>query len=83
MTDPISDMLTRIRNAGHALRPVVESGGNFVLGGLFPNATTNQPMPEGLMPALLSRTNLIAYDWELTGPRIENLIYVGQVLNVR
>ena len=23
MTDPISDMLTRIRNAGHALRPVV------------------------------------------------------------
>jgi small subunit ribosomal protein S8 len=24
MTDPISDMLTRIRNAGHALRPTVE-----------------------------------------------------------
>jgi len=24
MTDPISDMLTRIRNAGNALRPVVE-----------------------------------------------------------
>ena len=24
MTDPISDMLTRIRNAGQALRPVVE-----------------------------------------------------------
>ena len=24
MTDPISDMLTRIRNAGRALRPVVE-----------------------------------------------------------
>jgi len=24
MTDPISDMLTRIRNAGHALRPTAE-----------------------------------------------------------
>lgn len=24
MTDPISDMLTRIRNAGHALRPTVD-----------------------------------------------------------
>jgi small subunit ribosomal protein S8 len=24
MTDPISDMLTRIRNGGHALRPVVQ-----------------------------------------------------------
>jgi small subunit ribosomal protein S8 len=24
MTDPISDMLTRLRNAGHALRPTVE-----------------------------------------------------------
>ena len=27
-----------------------------------------------------SITNLVAYDWELTGPRLEQWLYVGQLL---
>ena len=64
------------------LRSVTADGGDFVFGGLFPNALTNRPPPAELLPQILGRTNLVAYDWELTGPRIESWIYTGQLLRL-
>jgi hypothetical protein len=49
----------------------------FVYGGGFPNAEGN-PMSLKLLQPILSRTNLVYHDWEITGPRIEQWIYMGQ-----
>jgi hypothetical protein len=60
-----------------------EAGGReFVFGGLAPNPETNQPPPPALLDAFLGRTNLVAYEWELTSSRMEAWIYVGQLLRV-
>lgn len=63
------------------LRSVDAAGGRFAFGGLFPDALTNRPPPE-LLPQILGRTNLVAYDWELTGPRIESWIFTGQLFRL-
>ena len=64
------------------LRSVVASGGSFVFGGLFPDALTNHPPPAELLPQILGRTNLVGYDWELTGPRIESWVFTGQLFRL-
>ncbi|MCU0784798.1 MAG: hypothetical protein MUF81_12305 [Verrucomicrobia bacterium] len=64
------------------LRSVDTGGNRFVFGGLLPNAVTNQPPPDGLLPQILGRTNLVGYDWELTGRRIESWLFTGQLLRM-
>jgi hypothetical protein len=63
--------------------------GRLVLGGLIPSVApgTNTPAALYQRPSLaellqdLSKgTNLVAYDWELTSPRIESCFYIGQAL---
>jgi hypothetical protein len=43
---------------------------------------TNLPAPAALLYQVLSATNLVAYDWETTGPRIEQLLFTGQFLRM-
>lgn len=55
------------------------SGGNsFVLGGIQPLAGTNVPLPADLIQ-ILAQTNLVAYDWDITGMRVEQWVYLSQV----
>jgi hypothetical protein len=56
------------------------SEGEFVFGGFGPTANTNHRMPVELLQQVLGPTNLVAYDWELSGPRIDNLLYVTQIM---
>ncbi|MBI3848828.1 MAG: hypothetical protein HY298_00850 [Verrucomicrobia bacterium] len=53
----------------------------FAFGGLLPAAglETNRPPSPGMIHDVLRRTNLVYYDWEVTGPRIESWLYIGQV----
>lgn len=62
------------------LRSTAANGDPFVFGGLFPNPPTNPPLPNELLQALSGRADLIGYDWELTGPRIDAWIYTGQLM---
>jgi hypothetical protein len=62
------------------LEPVPLSSGDFVFGGLAPNLTTNLPAPAGLYETILGTTNLVAYDWELTGLRLDQWLNLGQFL---
>jgi hypothetical protein len=55
--------------------------GEFISGGLFPMAPTNPPPPE-LIEHLVNSTNLVLYDWEITGPRTEGWLYVGQLFRL-
>jgi hypothetical protein len=50
---------------------------SFIYGGGFPTA---EPNPLSLQPlqTVLSRTNLVCHDWELTGLRTGQWLYMGQ-----
>ena len=61
------------------LQSIETSGGGFAFGGFFPATATNPP-PPALLEEILSHTNLVCYQWELTGPRIEAWIFIGQFL---
>jgi len=66
------------------LQPFVKFAGTPEDGWLFAglNADTNaapQPVPPGLIQDILRRTNLVYYDWEVTGPRLQPALQVYQL----
>jgi len=67
-----------------SLRPFIKAAGSgadsWLFAGLFPDvgAETNPPPPAGMIHDILSRTNLVYYDWEVTGPRVNTVLYLGQ-----
>jgi len=63
------------------LHSVASSGGSFALGALVQSAGSNRP-PQELFAQFLSRTNLIYYDWELTGERVVAWLHVGQLFRL-
>ncbi len=52
------------------LQPVKEPSGEFLFAGLFPRSLHKKTVPDELLSELNARTNLVYYDWEITGPRI-------------
>src|SRR5262249_51855039 len=66
------------------LEPFFESvtldQGEFISAGFGPTAGTNHPMPFELLSQVMWTTNLVAYDWELSGPRLDDLLYVTQIM---
>jgi hypothetical protein len=58
-------------------------GSDYVLGGLLQQKPgTNSPAPPALFREVTSRTNLVAYDWELTGPRLAAWLDTGQLFRL-
>ena len=62
------------------LQPVTLSGSDFIFGGLVPSPLTNRPPAAELLNTVLGDTNLVAYDWELTGSRIDQWLHFGQLV---
>ncbi len=63
------------------LRVAQQGTNEFIFAGLESDLTTNQPAPKELLATVTGRTNLVFYDWELTGPRIDmGWLYFGQFL---
>jgi hypothetical protein len=60
------------------LSPAPSSNGQFLVAGLFPLTPGKTPAPSGLWSQFEGRTNLVFYDWELTGPRVRHLITVAE-----
>jgi hypothetical protein len=58
----------------------VDSHRQFVLAGLARNTTTNLPAPAGTIQELLTRSNAVYFDQELTGPELERWVYISQTL---
>jgi hypothetical protein len=78
-----------------AIRPFFRSmdtaAGSVIFGGMLPDTTpgTNtqnniyqRPSRASLVDALPAQTNLLFYDWELTGLRLQPCLYFGQVARV-
>lgn len=55
---------------GPHLGAVRESAGDFLVGGIFPTVSHDGPMPVELVNEILTRTNLVCYDWEITELRL-------------
>jgi hypothetical protein len=60
--------------------PVGQSA--FAFGGLGPEFPLRTPAPEALISEVVSHTNLVYYDWEMTGPRVLAGIYTSQLLRL-
>lgn len=55
---------------GPHLGAVRESAGDFLVGGIFPKLPREGSMPPELVNEIMSRTNLVCYDWEITELRL-------------
>jgi hypothetical protein len=60
------------------LRALHEPAGDFLFAGVFPNSPKSKPLPPELF-AQLDRTNLVYYDWEITGKRLKLLPQLTQL----
>jgi len=68
------------------MAPIIESvaltNGSFLVASLAPNPGTNPPPAAETLQSVVSRTNVFYYDWEQTGPRVAEWLYIGQLLRV-
>jgi hypothetical protein len=64
------------------LRSIETNGGSFAFGGCFQSVPPDDPAPSALLNEVFSHTNLVYYDWETTGPRIGQWIYLGQFIRL-
>jgi hypothetical protein len=62
------------------LRSAALPEGDFIFGSVGASPSTNRPTPALLLEQFISRSDLIAYDWELTAARIEPALYNIQFL---
>ncbi len=73
------------------LRAMEGPTGAYLVGGLLPAPVRIEPLPPPLINEVESKPNLVYYDWELTGPRLNQTrpnvqlysIVSGQVLGVK
>jgi hypothetical protein len=63
--------LRNIRLFVPSLQAVEGSNGQFLFLSSFPRAANGKPMPDALISQVEGRTNLVYYDWELTGRRMQ------------
>jgi len=60
------------------LRPLHEANGDFLCAEVFPNTSLSRPLPPDLLKQF-DRTNLVYYDWEITGLRLKQLPQLTQL----
>jgi hypothetical protein len=77
-------VLSNLRVVTPFLEAVPGDAGDFLLASVFPRARTAQPpAPDDLWKQFNGRTNLVYYDWELTGPRLQQWRLLGRMLLTR
>ena len=65
------------------IKPFIKSAGNgangWLFAGLLPETNTmTLPPPAGMINDVLRRTNLVYYDWEITGSRLQPVLSLAQ-----
>jgi hypothetical protein len=69
------------------IKPFIKSAGSaadgWLFAGLFPETNTVPlPPPTGLLDDVLRRTNLVYYDWEVTGPRLVPVLSLARTVRL-
>jgi hypothetical protein len=65
---------------GPTIAPAHDSRRDYLLLSLVPNLPPSPPAPAGLWKELETRANLVYYDWELTGKRLQQMRLLPQML---
>ena len=65
---------------GPTISPAHDSHRDYLLVSLIPNLPPSPPGPAGLWKELETRANLVYYDWELTGKRLQQMRLLPQML---
>lgn len=61
------------------LRAIREPVGDFLISGLMPSPKRDKPMPPNLISQGMAQKNLVYYDWEITGLRIQQWRSIDQL----
>ncbi|HVV02207.1 MAG TPA: hypothetical protein VHH88_12640, partial [Verrucomicrobiae bacterium] len=64
------------------LSPAATGGMPFIFAGFSPVRSTNRPAPPELWPQIYGPSNLVYYDWELTGPCVDGMSQMAQMLRI-
>jgi hypothetical protein len=69
------------------IKPFIKSAGDdsqgWLYAGLLPDTNTAAiPPPAGLIQDIQRRTNLVYYDWEVTGPRLQPCLQLAQTIRI-
>ncbi|HZM06072.1 MAG TPA: hypothetical protein VFC44_23980 [Candidatus Saccharimonadales bacterium] len=73
-------VMSKLRVVTPALQAAWDKASPFLMVELFPRSPMNEPAPEKLREQLDGRTNLVYYDWELTGLRLQQWHLLGRML---
>ncbi len=65
-----------------SIQPAPEPAGDFLMAGIFPATPGNHPLPAELLEQVTGRTNLVFYDWEITGARLLQWWQLDQILSL-
>jgi hypothetical protein len=68
-----------------SIKPFIKTAagvdGGFIFAGLLPDTNADAgPPPAGMIQDVLSRTNLVYYNWEVSAPRVAACLYLGQTV---
>jgi hypothetical protein len=73
-------VLSNLRVILPSLQAVHDAAGEYLQLGLFPLPPAHKSAPDELWKQINGRTNLVYYDWELTGPRLQHWRLLGRML---
>ena len=74
--------MTGIPFLNPVLRPMTTNGFDYIVGGsLFPPPPAS-PLPAELLGFVNASKDLVYYDWEITGSRIQTGFYLGQLIRM-
>ena len=73
-------LLQNIRLFAPAVAAVQDNDGQFLFLSSFPRPPAGEPAPEALLARIQGHTNLVYYDWEVTGPRLQEWQLLGKMI---
>jgi hypothetical protein len=73
---------TKVSLTSPIVEPAPANEGQFLIAGLFPPTKGTEPAPKELWAQFQGRSDLVYYDWEITGARLVELRTLTQVLPI-
>jgi hypothetical protein len=73
-------VLRNIQMLTPVLQALEDKDGQFLFLSCFPVSLKSKPAPEALLAQVQGRTNLVYYDWELTGRRLSEWRILGKMI---
>lgn len=73
---------TGLSHASPFMEAVMDPGSQFIFGGFAPVLARTSGVPPELLNHILNGTNLVYFDWEITGRRLQHWRYLDDVYRI-